>query len=178
MVNIEESELPGVGKKYTLTGTESGDTFAIIVHIGGRREVYRFPKGKDECDAVFEFGDEEAKKAGAILSGAYFTPQATEKLEMALKGIVIEWVDVKAGAPLAGSSLRDAQLRTRTGITVIAVLRAGTTHANPPPEFDVRPGDTIVAVGLPEQVQALRRLALGDAGDRGGRGAASPTEQS
>lgn len=162
MAKIEETDLPGVGKKYTVTETESGDRFAVIVHIGGRREVYRFAKGSDEPDAVFEFDDDEAKKIGAILGGAYFTPPVREKLEFALRGLVLEWLDVKPSSTLAGKSLKDAALRTETGVTVIAILREGETHPNPPPEFTLRASDTIVAAGTMEQMSLLRRLTVGD----------------
>lgn len=54
---------------------------------------------------------------------------------------------------LAGQSLREANVRERFGVLVLAIRRAdGTTLVNPPAETILRPGDRIRAFGLPEQI--------------------------
>lgn len=66
--------------------------------------------------------------------------------------------DVQLGAgALADQSLRDARVRERFGVTVVAITRAdGDLIANPPPDTILRPGDRIRLFGLPDQIDAFR----------------------
>jgi len=70
---------------------------------------------------------------------------------------------VASGSPLAGQSLREAQLRTRFGVTVVNVERKGQVMTNPEPGLQVQTGDHLLFVGSPE---ALRQAAaaLGSGG--------------
>ncbi len=59
---------------------------------------------------------------------------------------------VRAGSPADGRTIRDLDLRSRTGVTVIAVVRSGRPATNPPPDQDVRAGDSLVLVGSHSQL--------------------------
>jgi CPA2 family monovalent cation:H+ antiporter-2 len=56
-------------------------------------------------------------------------------------------------------SLRDARIRERFGVTVVALRRAEGPLLNPPPETILRPGDVVRVFGLPEQIEAFARAA-------------------
>jgi K+:H+ antiporter len=56
-------------------------------------------------------------------------------------------------------SLRDARIRERFGVTVVAVRRADGPVFNPPPETILRPGDIVRVFGLPEQIDVFARAA-------------------
>jgi TrkA domain protein len=43
-----------------------------------------------------------------------------------------------------------ARVRTRTGASIVAVVREGRVHASPGPEFPLAGGDVVVLVGSPE----------------------------
>jgi CPA2 family monovalent cation:H+ antiporter-2 len=61
---------------------------------------------------------------------------------------------------LADRSLREARVRERFGVTVIAVTRArGEVVVNPHAETIVRAGDRLRVFGLPDQVEAFRAEA-------------------
>ena len=65
---------------------------------------------------------------------------------------------------LADQSLREARIRERLGVTVVAVTRAdGEVLLNPDPNTIVRAGDRMRVFGLPEQIAALRAAAGGGA---------------
>jgi TrkA domain protein len=55
----------------------------------------------------------------------------------------------------------DTQARSRTGVSIVAVLRAQTAFPAPTPRFGFQAGDTAVVVGTPAGVRALARLLDG-----------------
>jgi CPA2 family monovalent cation:H+ antiporter-2 len=60
---------------------------------------------------------------------------------------------VRSESPADGTTIRELDLRSRTGVSVIAVVRDGRPATNPPPEHDVRAGDALVLVGSHPQLQ-------------------------
>jgi CPA2 family monovalent cation:H+ antiporter-2 len=67
----------------------------------------------------------------------------------------IREVDLPAG-PLADQSLREARVRERFGVSVVAITRPdGELLANPSADTPLRPGDRVRLFGLPEQIDAF-----------------------
>lgn len=72
----------------------------------------------------------------------------------------LEEVAVPPESPLSGCTLRDAQIRDRTGALVLAIRSPdGTFATNPSPETAIRPGDILIAIGTTAQLAALREAA-------------------
>jgi voltage-gated potassium channel len=70
----------------------------------------------------------------------------------------MEQVKISAGAPLAGRTILEANLRQRFGVVVVGIQRAdGTMHFNPPPESVMGVGDFLVVLG---QAKNLRELEV------------------
>jgi len=69
-------------------------------------------------------------------------------------------------SPAAGRSLREVDLRARTGATIVAITRSGQPVPNPPPEFVLAPGDVLVLVGSHKQLDAARAALEPPAGPR------------
>ncbi len=153
MEEIFEAELPGVGKKYTIKLDESR-TLDIVVHEDGRREVCYEEAGREPV--VITLTDEQARKAGLILAGAYFRPAPAEALSSVLAGrMKIEWV--RAGRA-AGKTIGELDIRRRTGASVIAVVRGDKTIPNPSADTEIKEGDVLIAAGKLEQIQKLKEL--------------------
>ncbi len=72
-----------------------------------------------------------------------------------------EVADVEVGdGAFADQSLREARIRERLGVTVVAVSRpSGEVLMNPPSETILRAGDHVRVFGLPEQIRDFRREA-------------------
>jgi K+/H+ antiporter YhaU regulatory subunit KhtT len=63
---------------------------------------------------------------------------------------------------LADLTLRDAGVRERFGVTVVAITRAdGSALVNPPAAATLRAGDRLRVFGLPAQIDALVSTAAG-----------------
>ena len=58
---------------------------------------------------------------------------------------------------MAGKSLSDLQIRTKMGVTIIAVSRGETNIVNPPADFEFREGDAVVAIGETDQLKNFER---------------------
>ncbi len=68
--------------------------------------------------------------------------------------------DIPDGSPLAGKTLRDADLRQRAGILVLALRRVdGSFTTNPDPDIMIEPHQVLIAVGTNEDLARLDRIA-------------------
>src|SRR6476659_1567735 len=157
-VDLRETRLPGVGTKFTIR-LDGGGRLAVILHNDGPRELYFFRHADDdEPKAVIRLDDDEARQLGAVIGGAYERPKIVEDLEMALGELLIEWEPVPDDSPLIGQTLAECGFRSKTGITVIAILREPEPVAGAQPTDVVEKGDTLVTVGKLGQYSAFRKL--------------------
>ncbi|MDJ0867912.1 MAG: cation:proton antiporter [Myxococcota bacterium] len=82
-----------------------------------------------------------------------------------LEQVDAEWVDVPEA--LEGEpTLTELGVRARTGASILAFERAGTTTPNPPPDQALRAGDRLLAFGAPDAVARLRDLLAGGSAGR------------
>lgn len=76
----------------------------------------------------------------------------------AVNSIDIKWFRLAEDSSLIGSTLADANLRARTGASVIALLREGELMANPKSMTRFQAGDRIGLVGDKEEIEAVEKL--------------------
>ncbi len=165
MIEVRETRLPGVGKKFTMR-TQRGEDVCAVVHIDGRRELYHRPDPDEDADAVIVLTDEEAHELGSILGGVVYKPELLEHLDVALSDLAIEWIDVPAESPIVGLTVATCRIRSTTGGTIIAIIRPEGALSMPHPDEVIRASDTLVVVTSPETFEALQRLvAEGPAAD-------------
>ena len=65
---------------------------------------------------------------------------------------------VAEGAAAAEKSIAELDVRRRTGVSILAVVRGNSPVTNPPPHFRVRAGDVLVLVGSHAQLESARNL--------------------
>ncbi|MGF7185670.1 TrkA domain protein [Desulfitispora alkaliphila] len=160
-MQVKATDLPGVGKKYTME-TAEGQSFIIIIHHSGHRELYFMEECDDDepCFSV-DLNDEEARKIGAIMMGADYQPVVDEKMEIVRKNILIEWIKLKAEAPIANMKLGDAKIRSKTGATVIGIERNKEIIGSPEITELLLPGDILMVVGKKDQIKKFEQLCSG-----------------
>ncbi len=76
-----------------------------------------------------------------------------------LEGTQIRWLPIGAGSELAGKSLKEAKIRQKTGVNVIALVQGDEkvqVAANP--DLVLQPEDVVVGAGNLPQLQALENL--------------------
>lgn len=161
MTTFKSSDLPGVGRRYSLEFPD-GKVLVVIVHHTGSREIYLFSEGTDrEPDFWLQLSDEDARKVGSALVGTDYQPVPEEKVEMFFKAIRIQWIEVEGDCVLANRSIEELRIRTRTGATILGIHRDGEIIGSPDVQETILPGDLLMVTGTTDQLDALRELTLG-----------------
>jgi TrkA domain protein len=156
-VDLRETRLPGIGVRFDLR-LDDGGKVTVIQHNDGQREIYVFRREEEEPRAVVRLDDDEARRLGAVLGGAYERPKIVDDLEMALGELLIEWVRVPDDSPAIGKTLAECAFRARTGVTIIAILREPEPVSGAQPGDVIQAEDTLVTVGKAGQYREFRRL--------------------
>jgi TrkA domain protein len=158
-VNVEVTPLPGIGvrKDFAL---RNGRRVGVITHRDGRIElIIAKPDDPDACQAEVPLTTDEA----AALANLLGAPQLVEQLKEEHRDLPgIHTRKIPVGTPFDGRTLGDTAMRTRTGVSVVAVMRAGQVLPSPGPDFTLTAGDLLVAVGTSEGLDsAVKILAKG-----------------
>ena len=67
-------------------------------------------------------------------------------------------IKIDRDSSLAGKSLQDANVRVRTGLTVLAIIRDNEKFLNPSPEIVFEINDRLMVLGGEEQVEKFRGI--------------------
>lgn len=105
------------------------------------------------------------ESAGARIAQTVLRPAVTDFMQvvsgkMGLE-VGIEQVEIQAGSPLAGSSLRDSNLRQMTNAMIVAIRKASRQQMlfNPDPSTVLEQEDILIAIGSKEALDKLAELA-------------------
>jgi TrkA domain protein len=156
-MEIQETTLPGVGLRQEFT-TSAGRQLGMVSYRTGRRDLLLYdPDDPDACQEVIRLTPAEAD-ALADLLGANRLGGRLAELQQQLEGLAISWLTIRDGSPYARGTIADTQARSRTGVSIVAVLREQAAFPAPTPDFGFQPGDTAVVIGTPDGVKALTGL--------------------
>jgi len=146
----------------TMTARElNPDVFLIARHTSGHAGPKLLRAGADRAVNPFEqserrIGAEFVRPAVMDLM-RIFSDQTEAEDEVRVREITIE-----AGSPLVGRNLRQAEIRAKLDIIVIAMRREGdTTRFNPDPDRPLQVGDVMVCMGKFLQLKQLHDLGRG-----------------
>lgn len=156
-MDVSETRLPGVGLRYEFDNAD-GDRLGVIAHRGGDFEVFVY-KGADpdRGKRVFRLSEREAEALAQIL-GAPRMVERYADLTKEIPGLDAGQVAVGADSPFAGQPLGDTKARTRTGASVVAIVRDEAVLASPGPETVLQPHDVLVVIGTADGIAAVRHL--------------------
>jgi TrkA domain protein len=157
MAEVRETRLPGVGVRHELV-TSSGQRVVVLHHRTGRRDlgVFLDPNDPDACTTVAHLDEEDARTLAELLGGVPLTEAAAGVQRIA--GVAIDWIPIGEGSAVTGTTIGQGRLRTRTGASVVAIVRRDATVPAPGPDEVLQAGDVVVAVGTVEGLRQLRAL--------------------
>jgi TrkA domain protein len=158
-VNVEVTPLPGIGvrKDFALRG---GRRVGVISHRDGMLElIVSKADDPDACVVEVPLTHGEAGALANLLGAPQLVARLAEE-HRDLPGICTRQLPLNDDSPFEGRPLGDTAMRTRTGVSLVAVMRAGQIHPSPGPDFTLTAGDLLVAVGtgegLAQAVEILR----------------------
>lgn len=160
MTEINETPLPGLGVRHDFRCV-GGDVVGVVSLHSGRRQLLVYDS--DDPDKVADsvaMTPDEARILADLLGGSTIT-ERLDDLRQQVSGLAMEWLPISPDSPYAGRHLGDAALRTRTGISIVAILRDDTAIPAPGPDDVLEAGDTAVAVGTTEGLTTAAALLAG-----------------
>lgn len=159
MPELSETPLPGVGTRVEFLA-EDGSRVGIVHHRTGRRELFVCaPSDPDAVAMSLSLTDDESHALADALGGSSIV-ESQGDLTQHVEGLAIDWLKVSADSPSVGKSMGSARIRTRTGVSVVAVIRHDETFPSPGPNFDIEAEDTLVVVGTAEGIEAAREILI------------------
>ncbi len=157
MAEVRETKLPGVGIRHEFT-TEDGDDIGVIVYHDGRREVLVYDSDDpDACSTMMTLSAADTRTMSELL-GASRVTEAVAAVQQEIEGLAIEWIELDPSSPASGATIGDGMYRTKTGSSIVAIIRDGQSIPAPGPEFGLLAGDVVVAVGTAEGLATMREL--------------------
>lgn len=153
-MDVERTALPGIGLRHEFQ-TVKGQHAAVVSHVSGRRDIVIYhPDDPDTAVATLSLNTDEANGIAELLGTSRIVERLAD-LRRQVVGLLTVQVPVIAGSPFDGRTLGDTQARTRSGASIVAVIRGGEILASPRPDFVFHPGDLAVAVGTAEGTDAV-----------------------
>jgi TrkA domain protein len=157
MADVTETQLPGVGVRHEFTTTR-GERIGVLVHRSGWRDVLRYdPSDPDTSTTLVRFSPDDTRTFVEMLGGSRVS-EAVAVVQQQIEGLAIDWLTVASGSQAVGTAIGEGQFRSRTGASIVAVVRGKSTVPAPDPEFRFEAGDVAVAVGTLDGLGQLRDL--------------------
>lgn len=156
-MSLHQTSLPGIGMRRELD-LEDGRRVGVVAHRDGTTDLFLSDADDpDACSAAIALTASEAASLGGLLSGPTLVSQLEEE-HADLPGVHTRQLVLAHDSPHAGEALGTTRMRTRTGASIVAVVRAGVTHPSPGPEFLLEGGDVLIVVGTGEGLRRAERL--------------------
>jgi TrkA domain protein len=156
-MDVQETPLPGIGIRREIV-LASGRRVGIVIQRDGQTDlIISRLDDPDACMASIPLSTEEAATLGSLLGGPQLVAQLAEE-HSDLPGVSTRQFLVTEGTPYANHKLGDARIRTRTGASVVAMLRSGQVLASPAPTDLIEPDDLLIVVGTPAGLEAAAAI--------------------
>ena len=157
MRKATETDLPGVGVRFDLQ-TNAGRSVGVVVHQTGRRDLVIYDERDfDRACESLELTEDEGHTIGELLGGNPVLEHLDDAVHR-IEDLVISWVTIDPRSALAGLTIAEASLRSRTGAGIVALVSDSGSIPIPEGTEPLESGDTAVLVGVPAAVKAATKL--------------------
>jgi CPA2 family monovalent cation:H+ antiporter-2 len=107
---------------------------------------------------IHRFTDAVRKELYAPLYQKQNDYETLKQLQSAMHLMELTWVALPANSPLIGQTIQDLAIRSRTGASVVGVMRNGNLHPNPNANYRFASGDLLAVMGDAQQLAAFQVL--------------------
>ena len=159
-MDLNEVLLPGVGLRYEFN-TADGHRFGVVARRNGTFEFVLYAgNDPDVGQHLVNLTAHEADALAEVL-GAPRIAERFADLTKEVPGLDAGQVEVRESSPYAGRPLGETQARTRTGSSIVAIVRDDDVLASPTPQEVIRSGDVLVVIGTGEGIRGVERIIDG-----------------
>ncbi len=152
MPEIHKTPLPGIGIRHEFE-TDDGSRLGVITHHSGTKEILVYDRDDpDQCHNVLRLAAQDAQALAEILGGSQVTEQLSN-LQQTVEGLTIDWFQIKDSDSAAGKPIGSMEMRSRIGVTIVAVIHKEEATAVPQAEFVLSVDDTVVVIGKPDGIK-------------------------
>jgi TrkA domain protein len=156
-VDVQEVLLPGVGLRFEFS-TREGDRIDVIVgRSGGFEFVVYDADAPDRPRPAFRLADEEAEALARILGAPRIAPQFAD-LTREVPGLHAGKILVGRKSPFVDRPLGETRARTRTGASIVAIVREDQILASPVPAEILCTGDVLVVIGTEDGIARVKQI--------------------
>ena len=156
-MEVKEVLLPGVGLRYEFDNAD-GNRIGVIARRSGDFEVVVYGAADpDQARPVFRLTDEEAEALAQIL-GAPAVGGTLRGPDQGGARLDAGQVEIVATSPFVDRPLGDTKARTRTGASIVAIVRDEEVLASPGPAEVLHADDVLVVIGTEDGIARVRRI--------------------
>jgi voltage-gated potassium channel len=148
---------------------DSDNVFVTLTARGLRKDLFIISRAEQAASEskLLRAGASRVISAQAlgatIIANVLTRPHVVDFVDVAAKGVELEMEEyvISPSSPMRGKTLRDAQLRQRANVMVVAIKHAdGRTTFNPGPESVLDVNDAIITIGQAGTSSRLESLRL------------------
>jgi TrkA domain protein len=152
---LRATPLPGIGVRYELH-TGARDALSVVTHRdGGRTLNVHHDEDPDSCGVSLRLAANEATALASVLVPDHDSPSLLHAGDF---GLMAERIGVAGTSYWNGRALGETRLRTRTGASIVAVLRRSHASPSPGPRFRLRGGDVLIVIGTRDGVDEAHTI--------------------
>jgi TrkA domain protein len=156
-MDVKEVLLPGVGLRYEFENRD-GDGIGVVARRTGDFEIVVYPKDDpDQAQQVFRLTEDEAEALAQIL-GAPRIAERFADLTREVPGLRAGQVVIRPGGPFVDRPLGDTRARTRTGASIVAIVRGDEVIASPGPSEILGADDVLVVIGTDDGITGIEDI--------------------
>lgn len=156
-MDVKEVLLPGIGLRYEFT-SHGGDRIGIIARRGGDFEIVLYAgDDPDQATPVLRLNDDEADAVAQILGAPRIAERFTE-LTREVPGIDTSQVQIRPGSPFVDHPLGETRARTRTGASIVAIVRNEEVLASPGPAEMLHAQDVLIVIGTEGGIAGVEQI--------------------
>ncbi len=156
-MEVHEVLLPGVGLRYEFD-TEDGERIGVVARRNGDFDVVAYHMDDpDQAQHMFRLNREEADALAQIL-GAPRIAERFADLTREVPGLNAGQAVVEPGSPFVDRPLGDTRARSRTGASVVAIVRDDEVLASPSPTETLRAGDVLIVIGTEDGIRGIENI--------------------
>jgi CPA2 family monovalent cation:H+ antiporter-2 len=140
---------------------ESGVYMAVLPEMEAGLEIARQALLHLEIPVAIiqQYTDAVRQKLYAPIYQSSDDIQILAKLDNIKNMLEISWVTITHESPLAGKTIKETAVRTKTGASIVGVINGKVFHSNPEVDYPFQGGDLVAVVGNKHQRNEFQKLA-------------------